>query len=50
MTTLRPKSTTKPKSTPKPRPARVRYQGSAFLRDISLAVDEDRKKREERAA
>lgn len=48
MTTPRQKPSTKPKakkSTPKPR---YRYQGMGFLRDISRAVDEEKREREER--
>ena len=39
--------TTQAKPTPKPR---YRYQGSAFLRDISRAVDEAMKDKQEECA
>ena len=50
MTTPRQKPRTKRPSKPTPKPAR--YQGSAFLRDISRAVDEAeaRRKAEQGAA
>ena len=43
MATKRQKPSTKPKAKPKSTPKPARYQGSAFLRDISRAVDEGRR-------